>query len=136
MASDWPGIRVVVQSTHIDMFGHVNHTRYLEFFEWARFDWARHHGFPLPELIRDHHVGPAILRAQLHFRRECRLGDELLVTAAAHSARRGIGRIHQTIRKVETGEEVCEAEMSFVMLDLVERRAVPLPAQFLALLPE
>lgn len=136
MATDWPGILVTVQSTHIDMFGHVNHTRYLEYFEWARFAWSAHHGFPLPEMVRDQHMGPAILRAQLHFRRECRMGDTLRVTARAVSARRGIGRIHQEIVDANTGEAVCQAEMTFVMLDLVERRAVPLPALFLALLTE
>jgi YbgC/YbaW family acyl-CoA thioester hydrolase len=133
--TSWPGLPVTVQSTHIDMFGHVNHTRYLEYMEWARFAWAAHHGVPLPELIRDQGMGPAILRAQLQFRRECRMGDSLLVTARALSARRGIGRIHQSIADTRTGELVCEAEMTFVMLDLTTRKAVPLPAFFLDQLP-
>ncbi len=131
----WPGLPVTVMSTHIDMFGHVNHTRYLEYMEWARFAWAAHFGNPLPELIRDQGIGPAIIRANLNFRRECRLGDELLVTASAVSARRGIGRIHQAIRDTRTDELVCDAEMSFVMLDLAARKAVSLPAFFLDQLP-
>jgi len=82
----WPGLPVTVMSTHIDMFGHVNHTRYLEYMEWARFAWAAHLGMPLPELVRDEGIGPAIIRATLSFRRECRLGDELLVTVRVVSA--------------------------------------------------
>lgn len=132
----WPGLRITVMSTHIDMFGHVNHTRYLEYMEWARFAWAAHHGFPLPELVRDQGIGPAIIRANLNFRRECMLGDELLVTAKAMSSRRGIGRIHQEIHDVRTNERVCDAEMMFVMLDLKARKAVPMPKFFLDQLTE
>ncbi|MFN7145245.1 MAG: acyl-CoA thioesterase [Myxococcota bacterium] len=132
---DWPGLRVSVMSTHIDMFGHVNHTRYLEYMEWARFAWAAHHGFPLPELIRDQGIGPAIIRANLNFRRECKLGDELLVTARAVSVRRGIGRIHQEIRDARTDERVCDGELMFVMMDLAARKAVPMPRFFLDRLP-
>jgi thioesterase-3 len=131
----WPGLPVTVMSTHIDMFGHVNHTRYLEYMEWARFAWAAHLGTPLPELVRDQGVGPAIIRATLSFRRECRLGDELLVTVRAVSARRGIGRLHQDIVDRHSGERVCDAEMAFVMLDLGTRKAVPLPPFFLTQLP-
>jgi acyl-CoA thioester hydrolase/thioesterase-3 len=117
------------------MFGHVNHTRYLEYMEWARFSWADHHGFPLPAMVRDEQRGPAILRAKLHFRRECRMGDDLIVTAEAAGATRGIGRIHQEIRDATTGDVVCSAEMTFVVIDLVKRKAVELPAKFLALCP-
>jgi thioesterase-3 len=133
MHDDWPGLEVDVMSTHIDMFGHVNHTRYLEYMEWARFAWADHHGFPIPRMVSDHHVGPAILRAQLQFRRECRMGDRLRVTARALSARRSIGRIQQTIVDVRTDEVTCEGELTFVMLDLLNRRAAPLPEPFLRL---
>jgi thioesterase-3 len=133
MNGDWPGLRVDVMSTHLDMFGHVNHTRYLEYMEWARFAWADHHGFPIPELVERQRVGPAILRAQLQFRRECRMGDSLRVTVRAVSARRGIGRVHQSILDVRTGEVVCEGELTFVMLDLDARRAAPLPDAFVAL---
>lgn len=121
-----------MQSTHVDMFGHVNHTRYLEYMEWCRFDWAKWHGFPIDTMVRDAHVGPALLRVQIQYRRECRLGDRLRVTAAAVSARRQIGVVHQEIWNRVTEELVCEAEISFVMMDLRERKAVDLPPAFLA----
>jgi YbgC/YbaW family acyl-CoA thioester hydrolase len=136
MSTEWPGLRVVVQSTHIDMFGHVNHTCYLEYMEWARFAWAEHHGFPIPKMVAEEHMGPAILRVQIQYRRECRLGDELLVTASALSARRQIGRIRQTITDVRTGELACDAELTFVMMDLHARKAVPLPDEFVRMVPE
>lgn len=121
-----------MQSTHVDMFGHVNHTRYLEYMEWCRFDWARWHGFPIETMIRDQQVGPALLRVQVRYRKECRLGDRLRVTATAVGARRQIGVVRQEVWNRVTEELVCEAEISFVMMDLRTRKAVDLPPAFLA----
>ena len=98
MKDDFPGLPVVVQSTHIDMLGHVNNARYLEYMEWARFAWSAHHGLAVPEMMREG-SGPVIVKAELHFRRECRFGDRLLVTARPLSARRDIGQIEQAYRR-------------------------------------
>lgn len=129
---EWPGLAVVVQSTHLDMFGHANHARYLEYLEWARMEWAAFHGFPIDESVLKEQVGPAVIRVHIHYRRECRMGARLRVYAAAMSARRRIGVIHQEIRDEQTGERVCDAEVTFVMLDLKARRAVELPPLFVA----
>ncbi len=136
--SAFTGIEVTVQSSHVDMFGHVNHTCYLEFMEWCRFSWAEHYGFPIPEMIQHARIAPAILRVQIQFRRECRHGDKLRVTAAPLSARRDIGRIRQEIwRKTSEGKDelVCDAELTFVMMNLDTRSATTLPPEFVALLP-
>lgn len=120
-------------STHVDIFGHLNHARSLEFMEWARFCWAAHHGFPIEKMVEEGY-GPAIVRANVTWRRECRLGDRLRVTVLPLSARRGIGKLRQEVWK---GEELClEAEMSFVMFDLKARKALELPPAFLELLRE
>jgi len=131
MPTDFPGIVLRVPSSHIDMFGHCNHTHYLEYMEWARFSWAAHSGAPIPEMVQNG-VGPAILRADVRYRRECLYDDELHVSVEPLSARRDIGRLRQVITRVVDGEIACEAELTFVMLDLRERRATRLPAHFLA----
>ncbi|HNC94605.1 MAG TPA: thioesterase family protein [Myxococcota bacterium] len=131
--TSFSGIEVQVMSTHVDLFGHLNHARYLEYLEWARFAWAAHHGFPIEKMVEEGY-GPAIVRANVTWRRECRLGDKLRVTVQPLSARRGIGKLHQEVWK---GEELClEAEMSFVMFDLKARKALELPETFLALVRE
>lgn len=127
----WAGMDVVVQSSHCDMFGHMNHTRYLEFMEWGRFEWSAHHGFPIPEMIQQKRVGPAVIRVHINYRRECRHGDRLRVHAAAVSARRQIGVVRQEIWDTRTNERVCDADVTFVMLDLDARKAAPLPEAFL-----
>lgn len=136
MRDRWRGIQVTVQSTHVDMFGHVNHARYLEYMEWSRFAWAEHYGFPLPELIREQGIGPAVVRANVSFLRECRLGDELVVTVEPTTARRGVGRVRQRVLDAKTEQVVCEAELTWVMLDLTSRKAVNFPPGLLAVLRE
>jgi YbgC/YbaW family acyl-CoA thioester hydrolase len=135
MTARFPGLTLTVPSSHIDMFGHVNHARYLEYFEWARFAWAEHGQSPIPQMVRDG-FGPAILRADVRYRRECVYGDELHVSVEPLSARRDIGRLRQVITRTRDGEVVAIAEMTFVMIDLVARKATKLPALFLAQLAE
>lgn len=135
MRTPFPGLEVEVQSTHVDMFGHLNHTRYLEYMEWSRFAWSAYSGFPIDEMIVRARVGPAILRVNIQYRRECRLGDRLHVSVEPHGRRRAIGLVNQVITDVRTGERVCEAELAFVMLNLDSRKAAPLPQAFLDLLP-
>ncbi|MBM4366689.1 MAG: acyl-CoA thioesterase [Deltaproteobacteria bacterium] len=130
MPERFPGITIRVPSSHIDMFGHCNHARYLEYFEWARFAWAAHGGSPIPEMVKNG-LGPAILRADVRYRRECLYDDELHVSVEPLSARRDIGRLRQVITRTADNEVVAEAEMTFVMIDLVARKATKLPAVFL-----
>ena len=134
MKETFPGIVVDVQSSHVDMFGHLNHTKYLEFMEWARFAWAAHAGSPIDQMITRDRVGPAILRVNIQYRRECKLGDRLLVTVEPQSKRRAIGVLRQVLTDTRTDERVCEAELTFVMLDMDTRKVAPLPAIFLATL--
>lgn len=135
VSDGWGGLEVEVQSSHVDMFGHLNHTRYLEFMEWGRFAWSAFHGFPIPEMIAEQGIGPAVIRVHVNYRRECRFGDRLRVHAAAHASRRGLGLIRQEIWDVRTRERVCDAEITFVMMDLRTRRAVSLPEAFLNAVP-
>lgn len=131
--SAFTGLELVVQSTHVDLFGHVNHARYLEFMEWGRFAWSAHHGFPITQMVEEGY-GPAIIKAEIHWRRECRFGDRLRVTVEAVSARRGIGRLYQQILRGD--ELVCDGELTFVMFDLKERKARELPEVFLRMVAQ
>ncbi|NOY25486.1 MAG: acyl-CoA thioesterase [Oligoflexia bacterium] len=128
--TEFPGLPVTVRSTHVDMFGHVSHLTYLAFMEWARFAWAEHVGMPIPQLIAEQRMGPAVLKADIRYQRECRLGDQLLVTVAPTSARRVLGTLHHDVIRPATDEIVCQADMSFVMMDLDTRRPCRLPEAF------
>lgn len=124
----FPGLPVTVRSSHVDMFGHVSHMAYLEFMEWARFAWAEHLGLPIPQLIAEQRMGPALVKVQARYRRECLLGDALLITVEPLVARRRLGRLRQQVIRRADEQIACEAELTFAMIDLDSRRACELPA--------
>ncbi|MBN2231617.1 MAG: acyl-CoA thioesterase [Deltaproteobacteria bacterium] len=120
-------LEITVQSTHLDMFGHVNNATYVEYLEWARVKMAAEAGIDLIKMFHEG-VGPAVLKLEINYRKESRLGDVLLVDAHCTRTRGDkVGIINQTIRNQATGDLVCDAEVTFVMFDLQHRRSVPLP---------
>lgn len=40
-------IEIEVRPTEIDVMGHVNNAKYLEYMEWGREDWYNQWNFPL-----------------------------------------------------------------------------------------
>ena len=123
----FPGLPVTVRSSHVDLFGHVSHMAWLEFMEWARFAWAAHVGAPIPQLIERDRMGPALVKLEVRYRKEGRLGDELLVTVEPVSADHRLGRLRQEARLQADGVVCCEAELTFAMIDLDSRRLRPMP---------
>lgn len=67
-----------VRSSELDSFGHVNHAVYLSYLEQARFESLELGGFPLAELVR-RNWAVHVVRVEVDYRRECRLGDRLVV---------------------------------------------------------
>lgn len=130
----FPGLELVIPFAHIDAFGHVNHARYLEYFEQARFVWAAHYDMPIDQMMVEGY-GPAIVSAQVRWRRELRLSDRVRITVEPISARRGIGKVHQQVWRLNSeAPELCaDGDLSFVMLDLKTRQIRPLPQVFVDL---
>lgn len=128
----FPGLALRVQPHQIDMFGHMSHFAYLQVMESARFAWAEHVGTPLPQMIEEQRRGPVLVKVELRYRRECRLGDALTITVTPTSSSSRLGKLHQSVVLAESGEVACEGELTFAMIDLDTRRAVSLPKSWLA----
>lgn len=77
---------VQVRSYELDAFGHVNHAVYLQYFEYARFQALSKGGFDVHELER-RGEGIHVVRVEIDYRREARLGDELVVRTVARDLR-------------------------------------------------
>lgn len=54
-----------VRPSDIDMFGHVNHAKPIDYFELGRFDWLVQNHFPL-----DERWTPVVARIEVDYRRE------------------------------------------------------------------
>lgn len=71
-------IAVEVRSYELDSFGHVNHAVFLNYFEFARFQALAAAGFG-PEVLLAEGMGIHVVRVEVDYRKEARLGDLLRI---------------------------------------------------------
>lgn len=79
-------IRVYMEDT--DLAGVVFYVNYLKFFERARTEWLRHHGFNQSELIEQEQGSFVVIDTSMRFIRPARIDDELDVTVAVSELNR------------------------------------------------
>ena len=65
-------------STEIDVLGHVNNAKYLEYLEWGREDWYNRIGLPF-EAFSEMGVGTVTVNININYRKEARLGEKLTI---------------------------------------------------------
>ena len=120
---------IVVSEADLDQLGHVNNARYLNFLESGRMDWYYKIGlFEKVEASRlASEFDTVVVNINIDFKRECRLGERLVVvTAPARLGRKSLA-VRQEIR-MDSGELAAEAVVTSVMMDLQSRTALVLPA--------
>lgn len=69
---------VLIKEFHLDSFGHMTNTAYVELYEEARWDFITKNGFGL-ETIKTSQVGPVILDLQLKFKRELKNRESIII---------------------------------------------------------
>lgn len=67
-------LEIRVRGYHTDAYGHVNHARYLEFFEEARWTFFENSGLPLANGLQ-----LVVTDIRVRYRRAARTGDTLTV---------------------------------------------------------
>ena len=113
---------IVIKEKHLDAFGHVNNAVYLELFEEARWDLVTRNGYGYEEVLQ-RRLGPAILEANLIFKRELRNRQRVRILSWLESYEQRIGKMAQKI--VGEGDTLhCEARFTFGLMDLNARRLV------------
>ena len=118
---------IIISEAHLDSFGHVNHARYFEIFEQARWDLITERGFGI-DVIRRTQTGPIILEATVKFLRELGPRESAVIRSELISYERKIGKFRQQILKAD-GTVACEAVFTFGLFDMERRRLIePTPA--------
>src|SRR3954447_4093639 len=89
-------LEIVVRPTEIDVNGHVNNAKYVEYLEWGREDWYEKNGLPYDRL---HALGAVTVAVNLNlnFRRECRQGEVLTIATRPESVGRSSFVIKQEV---------------------------------------
>jgi thioesterase-3 len=120
-------LEITVRSSHIDMFGHVNNARYVEFLEWDRVQMAEDQGVNLLAMAAQG-IGPAVVHLEVNYRKEASMGDILIIDSQPIEIKNNkVGVIKQNITNKKSGEIICDAVVTFVMIDLRQRKSVPMP---------
>jgi thioesterase-3 len=125
-------LQLVVRSTEIDINGHVNNAKYIEYLEWGREDWYERFGLDHASLLA---LGAITVTVNLNvnFRRECRQGESLVVvTRPLRLGRTSFAMTQEIV--TETGEPVIDATVTTVTIDPKTRRPRPVPEPLAAAL--
>ena len=112
---------VEVRSYELDAFDHVNHSVFLNYLEYARYEALREGGFPYEEMI-GRGWGGYVVRLEIDYVSQARLGDRLRIRTWAQSRRRSSLVIAQHItREGEPEVEVARAVVTAVWVDSAGR---------------
>ena len=117
-------VEIKVRGYHLDVFGHVNNARYLEFLEegrWALFD----EGINLEDLAREGFAFN-VVNINIDYRQPVFLNDLICVETALEKIGHRSATLRQTVKRQASGEVVADAAVTFVMLSLQEKKAAVL----------
>ncbi len=124
---------ITVRNYHVDHFGHVNHARYVEFLEEARWQYMEKNGLltPLHELDSLHVV--ANLRVRYH--RAARMGEHLHIETKITGRSNSSFTVGQTLTSAANGSVVAEADITNVFVN-AHGTALPISKAVLGVWPD
>jgi len=118
---------ILISEAHLDSFGHLNHARYFELLEQARWDLITERNFGI-DVIRRTKTGPVILEVTMKYMRELGPREPVVIRSELLSYEGKVGSFRQQIVK-QDGAIACDATFSFGLFDLERRRLIePTPA--------
>ncbi len=117
---------IKVRGYHLDLYGHVNNARYLEFLEEARWalleegdlDWFMRQGYAL-----------VVSRIDIRYLRPAGMGDVLKIETRLDRLLPRAGVILQRVLRKDTGKLVAEAEVSFAVVHPDKAGALPITGE-------
>lgn len=119
---------VEVRSYELDAFGHANHAVFLNYLEFARFEALANVGFPFPEIL-GRGWGIYVVRVEVDYLKEARLGDRLLIQTWADSYKRSsMVLVQSIIREDDTSMEVARGRVTAVWVG-TDRRPLRVPSE-------
>jgi thioesterase III len=125
-----PTIEIKVRGYHIDVFGHVNNGRYLEFLEEAR--WAAFENrVDLYEMSRQG-LAFTVVHVNINFRHPAVMKDTLVITSQVTKWGRRSAIFHQVVTLKGTDTVVADADVTFVIYDQTKRKTAILEGNLLA----
>ncbi|UKS26374.1 acyl-CoA thioesterase [Paenibacillus sp. HWE-109] len=118
-------LEIVVRSTEIDVNGHVNNAKYLEYLEWGREEW-----YEQAELFYDTFgemgIQTVTVNININYKKECKQGDYLTITCRPEQIGRSSYVLKQEIINKQ-GDLCADALVTSVTMDSTTRKSVEAP---------
>ncbi|WP_409306473.1 acyl-CoA thioesterase [Pectobacterium sp. B1J-3] len=121
---------ITVRGYHIDVYQHVNNARYLEFLEEARWQWLE--TLPTFDWMNRNNIAFIVVNININYRRPAVLGDKLCIDSELLQLNAKSGVIRQRMTRQSDSEEIVDALLTFVCIDLLTKKALPLEGDLLA----
>lgn len=106
---------IKVRGYHLDLYGHVNNARYLEFLEEARWGFTEERG--LLEWVVKTGLAFVIVNINIDYRRPATMSETLSIETAMKKVGNRSSVIHQKVKLKGTETIIAEADVTFVMFD-------------------
>ncbi|WP_211745321.1 thioesterase family protein [Paenibacillus sp. Marseille-Q4541] len=118
-------LKLIVRSTEIDVNGHVNNAKYLEYLEWGREEWYEAGGLSYNKLLQEGYQTVTV-NININYRKECLQNDWLTVITEPAKAGNSSYVLKQTIMN-EEGVVCADAAITSVTMDTSTRKSKPIP---------
>lgn len=120
-------VEIIVRGYHLDVFGHVNNARYLEFLEEGRWDF--YDDLFSANYFTHRNLGFVVVNININYRRAVTLGRTIFVeTGVKEAGGRSVTLIQKILFK-QSGEIAADAHVKFVIVDNKTGRAVPMEGE-------
>ena len=124
-------IGLKVRGYHVDVFGHVNHARYIEFLEEAR--WAFFEEWPeLTAALHARGIIHVVVNINIDYKSQATVGDLLQIETRPIRIGRSSLVVAQTIKQVGSDKMVVDAKVTNIFLDSVKGKASSVRNDFLS----
>ena len=120
-------VSLIVRSTAIDVNGHVNNAKYLEYIEWGREAFYEQAGLSYETLLQQGVITVSV-NININYRREAKQNDELTVITRPGRIGRSSFTMEQTLLRERDDVLIADASVTLVTVDAATRASVPVPA--------
>jgi YbgC/YbaW family acyl-CoA thioester hydrolase len=121
---------VLIRECHLDSFGHVNNSVYVQLYEEARWDFITKCGFGL-DYIQKHQKGPVILDLSVRFKRELMNREKIKITSQTVELISTKAMVLQQAMIKADGKIASEATFTVGFFDLKERKLISTSSEWL-----
>lgn len=105
---------LIVRTYECDSYGHVNNANYLNYLEFARYEYLRNIGFDYPAFIRAGY-GVYVARVEIDYKKSAITDDVLVIRSWPIKKGAVSGIISQQIRRGE--DVIVEAKVTWASVD-------------------